>query len=429
VELLNEDLIENKNQFKKNQLSLSQENALKKLDSKNNIFLTGAAGTGKSFLLQHYLSHLQKSKEFPILASTGAAAILVGGRTFHSFFSLGIMQGGFDATVERAIKNKKLLKRIKKTDGFVLDEVSMISGPTLKAAEKIARRARECDEPWGGMRVICVGDFAQLPPVNPYSQTKEWAFLDPVWNESSFVPIVLMEPMRTKDKDFIEVLSYIRDGIVNEKVIDLLQQRTKKCDEKFNGTRLLARRDDVEKYNLTKLEKIKGKQFIFETEYSGKKEEIEKFKKNSPILDVLQLKIGALVMIRQNDQVCGRYVNGSLAEVIDIPSDEKIVLKLMENSKKVEIEKEDFSLLDADGKEVVTATNFPLSLAWSITIHKAQGASIDKLWMDLRRLWEPGQAYVALSRAKKASQLWLEGWEPRSIITDSNVRSFHKNIH
>jgi len=133
-------------------------------------------------------------------------------------------------------------------------------------------------------------------------------------------------------------------------------------------------------------------------------------------------------MIRQNDPALGRYVNGSLAEVLDVYEEKKITLKLLDSKKKVEIEKEEFSLLDADGKEVVTAKNFPLTLAWAITIHKAQGASIDKVWMDLRRLWEPGQAYVALSRAKKLSELWLEGWDVRSIITDLEVKRFHQSL-
>src|SRR5580692_8837694 len=133
-------------------LNSDQQTALQILNKDGNVFITGAAGSGKSFLLRHYL----RGKTFPILASTGAAAILVGGRTFHSFFGLGIMQGGLEATVQRALTNKKLVRRLKKTQGVVIDEVSMLSGATLRAAETIARKAREQESPWGGLRVVAV---------------------------------------------------------------------------------------------------------------------------------------------------------------------------------------------------------------------------------------------------------------------------------
>jgi len=177
-------------------LNAEQTEALEILKSQGNIFLTGAAGTGKSFLLKQFLREAT-DEEIPILASTGAAAILVGGRTFHSFFGLGIFEGGISATIERAVENKRLVKRINETDTFVIDEVSMLSGPTLRAAETIARRVRKNSRPWGGMRVIAVGDFAQLPPVNPFSQTKEWAFLDEVAREfRNFVTSSFTDPSR-----------------------------------------------------------------------------------------------------------------------------------------------------------------------------------------------------------------------------------------
>lgn len=401
-------------------LNLDQQNALKLLQGRDNIFLTGAAGSGKSFLLKEYL----KNKDVPVLASTGAAAILVGGRTFHSFFGLGIMEGGIEATVQRASKNKKLMKRIKKTTEIVIDEVSMLSGATLRAADLIAKQASSSMAPWGGMRVIVVGDFSQLPPVNPFSRQKEWAFQDPVWKESQFTPVVLKKMMRTSDAEFLEILRRIRHGVVDEKVEQFLDSRTK-IQPSGNFTRLFPHRADVDSYNLQQLEEIDQEVHTFTTVYSGKEVDIERFKKHSPIADVIHLKKEALVMIRQNDPV-GRWVNGSLGRVQAITNSS---LKIKLNSgRTVELEKMDFTLLDADGNPAVSATNFPVTLAWAMTIHKAQGATLDQMHVDLRKIWEPGQAYVALSRVREPEGLFIEGWGKKSIFCDPDVFAFHKSL-
>jgi ATP-dependent DNA helicase PIF1 len=407
-------------------LNYEQQSALELLNGYGNIFLTGAAGCGKSFLLKHFLKQ-QESTKFPVLASTGAAAILVGGRTFHSFFGLGIMEGGMQATIDRAVENKRLIKRLRGTEGVIIDEISMISGPTLRAAEMIARRVLDHERPWGGIRVIAVGDFAQLPPVNPFSKTKEWAFLDEVWQRSEFQGVVLNEIMRTQDRDFLDVLSSVRDGVVTKKVEEFLNSRCGKVDgsEEFEGTRLFARKDNVDRYNLQHLEKIDSPVFRSVTHYSGKEREIENFKKNAPIADVITLKEGALVMLRMNDPE-RQWVNGSTGHIKKI-TDEKLFITLLKG-REIEVEKTDFTLLDADGTPVVTARNFPVSLAWAVTIHKSQGTTLDETWMDIRGLWEPGQAYVALSRATSPKGLYIEGWDARSIFTDPAVREFHKRV-
>jgi ATP-dependent DNA helicase PIF1 len=402
------------------QLNSDQQAALQLLNGQENIFLTGAAGSGKSFLLKHYL----KNKDIPVLASTGAAAILVGGRTFHSFFGLGIMEGGLEETVSRALRNKKLMKRLKKTSTVIIDEVSMLSGPTLRAAERVARAALNSLAPWGGLRIIAVGDFAQLPPVNPFRQTKEWAFRDEVWYESSFVPVVLREMMRTTDSEFLEVLRRIRNGIVDSSVNEFLNARTQ-IKPRGDFTRLFPHRADVEKYNLQQLEEIRDELHTFQTVYSGKAADIEKFRKHAPITDTLHLKKNALVMIRQNDPA-GRWVNGSLGRIETITS-EFLVIKL-EQGRRIELEKAEFTLLDADGNPAVSARNFPVTLAWAMTIHKAQGTTLDQLHVDLRKIWEPGQAYVAVSRVRSPEGLYIEGWSPRAIFCDRDVEEFHRDF-
>lgn len=394
-----------------------------------NVFVTGGAGSGKSFLIRYFLRD-RGLKEFPVLASTGAAAVLVGGRTFHSFFGLGILEGGVDATVEKASKNRQVVRRLKQIKGFIVDEVSMLSGATLRAAEIIARRILESDLPWGGLRVVAVGDFAQLPPVErgPTTAPRGWAFLDPVWNWSGFETCYLRTQTRCKDAEYMRVLSFVREGLVDESVRDYLNAKlvhaASEAARSFEGTRLFPRRDETDRFNLSKLEGLAGKLEAYETIYSGDARSLESLKKYAPVPDVLCLKEGALVMLRQNDPQ-GRWVNGSTGHVERLSS-AKLTIRLL-NGRLAELEKTSFSLLDAEGDVVAAAVNFPVSLAWATTIHKSQGATLDRMMVNLSNLWEPGQAYVALSRLTQGADLAVEKWDARSIRVDPKVLSFYRS--
>lgn len=407
-------------------LSPCQENALNILTkTRDNVFLTGRAGSGKSFLIRHFLKNKDR-KIFPIVASTGAAAVLVGGRTFHSFFGLGIMEGGVEETIRRALGERRVVKRLCKIEGFVLDEVSMIPGPALRAAETICRTARKKNLPWGGARVIAVGDFAQLPPVNPHGRAKEWAFLDGTWEKSRFTAILLKTMMRCRDQDYMEVLNDIRDGVVSERVRTYLDGRIFSEDEihkERDTPRLFPKRDMAEGYNGRRLEEIQKPLMEFPTTYTGDPRSVEVMKRNAPVPEVLRLKESALVMIRANDPSL-QYVNGSLGNVVKVKGNTMNIR--LKGGKEVEVERTQFSLLSADGREIATATNFPVTLAYATTIHKAQGATLEGMVCDLKRLWEPGQAYVALSRLRTGSGLTLTGWDASSIRVDPEVVEFHR---
>ncbi len=399
-------------------LSLCQQNALVALKGHENIFLTGSAGTGKSFLLQTFLRDTSGEK-FPVLASTGAAAILIGGRTFHSFFGLGIMEGGLQATLERALKNKLVLKRIKKIQGIILDEVSMIPGEAFNAAESIARLGRGKGLPWGGLKIIAVGDFAQLPPVSRNPGFRDWAFLSEAWRKSNFKKSVLREIMRTTDQAFASILADVRVGNLSPQVERFLNRRMiLDSDTGYSGALLFSRKFEVDKINKQKLDELSGPVKSFETEYVGPEPSVRSLKVNAPIPEKIELKKKALVMIRQNDPR-GRWVNGSLGHVQDINSQE-IGIQLLDKSF-VEVPRTRFSLHDAEGNEIAAATNFPIHLAYAVTIHKAQGATLDKAIVDLRNLWEPGQAYVAMSRVRRPEDLWVAGWTPQSFKADPLV--------
>lgn len=404
--------------------------------------MTGGAGTGKSFLVRRYLGHLQShikgrrsaTKDLPILASTGAAAVLIGGRTFHSFFGLGILEGGVAATVDRAAQNRSVIARLRRAQGFILDEVSMLSGQTLRAAETIARRVRDNDRPWGGLRVIAVGDFAQLPPVEggrnealPVRSDgrRDWAFQDESWTSSLFAPALLREHVRSTDSRFLQVLELVREGTVTSVVRDFLESRRPDGEVSRDVPRLFPRRDTTERYNLDRLAELKGQETVIETLYSGETPAREALKRQAPIPEVLRLKEGALVMLRVNEP-SGKYVNGSLGTVLKV-TPARLTIEL-QSGRTVELEKQGFYFYSADGEAKAGAINFPVVLAWATTIHKSQGATLDRLVVDLTRLWEPGQAYVALSRLRSSDGLHLTGWSPQSIRADQDVLEFYDQL-
>lgn len=406
-----------------NSLSPEQEQALELLRSGENIFLTGGAGSGKSYLIRHFMQELDP-KLMPILASTGAAAVLLGGRTFHSFFGLGIMEGGVDATYERGIKDHRLLNRLKKVEGVIIDEISMIPGAALSVAEALAQKARDSKLPWGGMRVLCVGDFAQLPPVTRTS-IRDWAFGSEVWERSGFQICQLSHNQRVQDNEFLDVLADVRYGRVTQKVFDFLSERVRPHDEEASGTRLFGRREASEQFNQKKLAEIREEEVTTEAIYIGSEKHVETLMKMAPVPPKLTLKIGCKVIFLQNDPQ-KRWINGTRGTVTKIEVDKITVKKEM--GREVSVEKSSFSLQDAEGNVTATAIQFPLALAYATTIHKSQGATLDELWCDLRSLWEPGQAYVALSRLRTAEGLKLVGWNPRSIIVDPKVLDFYLKL-
>lgn len=411
-------------------LNDEQQSALGVLSGNANVFLTGAAGSGKSYVLRQWLSG---RSDIPVLASTGAAAILIGGRTFHGFFGLGIMAGGPEATVRNALNSGFLIRRLCKAHTVVIDEISMISGPTLACAEQIAREARRvmnkaegCDPdvPWGGLRVIAVGDFSQLPPVNKFSKEREWAFKHQVWTDSEFIPVVLKRVMRTDEPDFLTVLNKIRIGQLDMETMKWLDAQKAKR-KTSNILRLFSHKADTEKYNLDMLAQLPAPLVSIDTKYSDE-DKVSKHAKDFPIGPKFQFKLNALVMFRNNCQR-GRWVNGSLGSVVEY--DERTVsVRVERTGETVRVTKEVFVCLDKDGDEILRAENFPLTLAWASTIHKSQGMTVDRMLTDISKLWEPGQAYVALSRCRSTAGLFIENWNTRSIFADSEVLNFYKNL-
>lgn len=417
-----------------------QKLALELLQAENNVFITGGAGTGKSTVIQEFIRNELKKEntQTAVLASTGTAAILLGGRTFHSFFGLGIMEGGEDFVLERALKHRGIVTRLRKTTTVLVDEISMIGASEWTVAEKIARKARNNHAPWGGLKVVAVGDFTQLPPVvratakfDDFSQVvdeipqKPWCFLTQTWQDSGFDSAHLKTVVRSSDEYWNKILNELRWANLTRDAADVLESRTQTVPLEFQGTRLFARRMSVEKLNQDRLYTLSGSVREYNTKYIGQAQRIDDLKRNAPVPEVLYLKEGALVMFRQNDPEY-RYVNGTQGIVRKL-GDEKITVELL-TGKTIELKQHTFSVLDAEGQPVATATNFPLNLAWACTIHKAQGATLDRAHVDLRGVWEHGQAYVALSRVRSLESLTVEGFTPKVLVTDPVVKDFYSRL-
>lgn len=414
-----------------------QSRALEALSSSNNVFITGGSGTGKSTLVRHFVQDLNaQGKEIAVLASTGTAAILLGGRTFHSFFGLGILEGGPDLTFDRATRHKGIVRRLKKTEVVLIDEISMIGAEEFQVAERIARKARANSAPWGGLQIVVVGDFSQLPPVmkrspesnffdqSPEENQRPWCFLTETWKDSEFEFVYMDEIVRSKDSDWNHILNEIRWARISKEAQSVLQSRVTPVGIEFQGTRLFARRAQVERLNHERLSMLDGEVREFNTIYMGQARKVDELKRNAPIPETLLLKKGALVMFRQNDPEY-RWVNGTLGTVREFNS--KGVRVELLNGKSYDIKPSPFNVLDAEGESVASASNYPLNLAWATTIHKAQGATLDRAHVDLRGVWEHGQSYVALSRVRSIQDLTIEGLGPRVFRVDEAVRDFYRN--
>ncbi len=397
--------------------------ALEALDSRSNVFLTGAAGTGKSTVLKEARKRKFDTAETAVLASTGTAAILVGGRTFHSFFGLGILEGGFDATVARAVSHRGIAKRLAKARSVIIDEVSMLGAKELDAAEAIARKVRKVSEPWGGLRVVFVGDFAQLPPVTRQGEERAWAFHSAAWRAAEVTVVDLKEVVRSSVTEWNKVLGAVRKGELTPEADQALKRLVRPVDVEFSGTRLFSRRHQVDSINQERLSRLGGKEHVFPTIYSGRAPKVDELKRNAPIPETLVLKERALVMFR-NNHPDGIWVNGSLGHIEEI-SKKELKVQLL-SGKVVEVEPVEFSVLDAEGSVAAVASNFPLTLSWACTIHKAQGATLDRAHVDLKGVWEHGQAYVALSRVRSPEALSLEGWSKNVVRIDPEVSRFYR---
>ena len=401
----------------------------------DHLFVTGRAGTGKSTLLNHLSWHTEK--QIVICAPTGVAALNVGGQTIHSLFKLPIGIIG-DQPIEQSREVKKLLGRI---DTLVIDEISMVSADLMDAIDRSLRQARQRQaEPFGGVQLVMFGDPFQLAPVPPSDPDERawlrdhyrsmWFFDAKVWREAEMRIHTLREIHRQHDEEFRQLLTAVRYGQVTAEMAGRLNEVGARPAPADGVITLASRNATVTRINAQRLERLPGRSMSAEAEVIGDFGGARTF----PADERLELKEGAQVMFLRND-VDGRWVNGSVGVVSRI--DRTVHVEIDGEEHEVEPivwEKLKYSY-DAATRELSRDVigefhQFPLRLAWAVTIHKSQGKTYDRAVVDLgARAFSPGQTYVALSRIRSLDGLFMtRPLQPRDIFVDDDVMRFMAEV-
>jgi len=382
-----------------------------------NVFLTGAGGTGKSTQLREFIAECHR--RVSVTAPTGVAALNVGGMTIHRFCGMligpaaGQSNEDYFAQLQRDPRPsiKAGFNRVRRCEVLVIDEISMLPGRQFEFVEFLFRRLRGRDVPFGGCQVIATGDFLQLPPVRK-SETEryDWAFQSPAWAAAEFRTFVLERVRRQDDPGFVRALADFRVGRVWGDTARILQSRVR-SNPPSAMTRLFTHNVQVDKWNHFQLSDLPGDETVLEAEQTGPDHQREFLTKNLLTPQTLQLKPGALVMFTVNRAAPGGndpiYVNGQLGTVLDVRPDG--VLVKAKTGAEIYVERFTWRY-DQQDDDSATFSQFPLRLAWAMTIHKAQGLTLDSAFLDIRAAREPGQAYVAVSRVRSLAGLNFKEW-------------------
>jgi len=430
-----------------------QEAANLVLDTENpsNVFISGAAGTGKSYVLKYIIQTLQErqTRKCAPTAPTGVAAINVGGSTLHSFFGIGLGTGSRANLVKKVRKSKEAMKRIDETDVLLIDEVSMLSSHLLETLDAVARDVRkngeEMNKPFGGMQIVCVGDFFQLPPIvqgtpveweGNRDDIRRYCFDSPVWDELRLTEntFELKNVQRQESgSPFEKFLNMVR--VRDPKLTtDIIQQFNNKClisiehplpNDGIIPTRLYTHNRNVDAENENRLAQLKEELVICKAtdEWrdkmpTGTKASVKNSMKKSiatEMPDEVKLKVGAQVVLTRNrdlDRGFRGLVNGSRGVVERFVTDDwgdEIPIVRFDNGRIEKVKSVETMRYNPDGGPgCLVRKQIPLKLGWAMTVHKSQGSTLSRAILDISSTFEPGQAYVSLSRVKSIDGLWLE---------------------
>ena len=399
-----------------------QSQALKILKSGKNVFLTGSAGTGKTYTLNQYIQWLKDHRvPVAITASTGIAATHMNGTTIHSWSGIGIRDVISLQTIENLRTKKYLMKGIENTEVLIIDEISMLHRNQVDMVNQVLKSLKNNPAPFGGMQVVFSGDFFQLPPVSRTIEPsrEKFAFMSKAWQEAAPHVCYLTEQFRQTDNDLNEILNKIRSKNIEEESIAKLKS-TLTNTHSIEPTQLYSHNADVDRINSQELLKLKTEARTFMATKTGNSKLMESFEKSLIVLGKLELKIGAKVMFLKNNHEVG-YMNGTLGTVSGYaPTDDGDIFPLvrLSDGRNILAEPELWSINNEKGTPVVKFEQVPLRLAWAITVHKSQGMTLEAAEIDLTKSFEAGQGYVALSRLQDLNGLKLLGLNETALKVD-----------
>lgn len=412
-------------------LSNQQQHALGMALSGESIFLTGAAGVGKSYTLKFIVKELKRkwgAEHVFITASTGTAALAIGGTTVHSFAGMGLGTAPADELVKKMKRGPR--KNWLNCHVLIVDEVSMISCEFFNKLDFVARCMKnDHNTPFGGIQLILCGDFFQLPPVPEKNATTQFAFQSTSWKAAVNHTIELTTVFRQSDMDFVTFLNQVRRGVIpknlQEQLKDCFSLQQEEGRPNIEWTKLYPRKAQVSNENNMRLFALECKDHIYHAVDDGDDAFLNQLVKNCPAEGTITLREGAQVILLKNLDVANGLVNGSRGVVVDFDTEGLPVVEFDNAVKTIELQ--EFSM-EVCGEIKAKRIQIPLALAWALSVHKSQGMSIDKLYVDLNGVFEYGQAYVALSRARTLKGLKLAPFNTRAIKAHPKVVEFYQNI-
>ena len=457
------------------------------VEHKKSVFFTGSAGTGKSVLLREIISvmrkkHAKQQDRLAITASTGLAACNIGGVTLHSFAGIGLGKEPAQDLVKKIKKNQKAKHRWLRTSVLIIDEISMVDAELFDKLEAVARSLRNNARPFGGIQLVITGDFFQLPPVPERGGQARFCFDAQTWSSSIDHTIGLHHVFRQKDSAFADMLNEMREGHLSDKSVATFHSLSRPLDEdsvypSFAATELFPTRAEVEAANSGRMSQLHGSTVTYEARDGGSitdKMQRDRLLANCMAPESLELKKGAQVMLIKN--IDEMLVNGSLGRVrgfmneaqfdsYNADPDEFESLQQATNDEglnKDQVKKRRqmhlnqgstaqvwplirFTLSDGNTRDLLcnretwkielpngevqaSRAQVPLILAWALSIHKAQGQTLEKVKVDLGKVFEKGQAYVALSRATSMQGLQVLRFDKNKVMAHEKVRSFYAEL-
>jgi len=418
---------------------MTQDQAFSIMKTGVNIYLTGSAGSGKTYLLNKYIDYLETHNiPVAVTASTGIAATHMNGMTIHSWSGIGIKNFLDEKGLNELEDKKYLWKRFEKARVLIIDEISMLHASQLDMVEKVCRRFKRNDKPFGGLQIILSGDFFQLPPISRNEPASSQSHGE-VKNESGMIfksqawkilnPAIcyIEEQHRQEDDELTEILNTIRSNNMEEKHYELLRSRIgAKLKNEIKATKLYTHNINVDEINNIELEQIKSEEKISMMTSSGPEPLVEILKKSCLAHEKLRLKIGAEVMCIKNNFEEG-YVNGSRGKIIGFEKENGNPIIELYNGRKVSLKPELWAI-EEDGRIKASVSQIPLRLAWAITVHKSQGMSLDNAQIDLSRSFSYGMGYVALSRVRTLEGISLVGFNAEALRVDPNILEFDQEL-